>query len=64
MNLTEERYLTNQEFADLVGVPIATVRRWRYVGVGPEAIKVGRHVRYPVSAVEKWLAARKEVPDA
>lgn len=50
-----EKLLTPQELADGVGVPLATVYQWRYKGVGPAAIKVGRHVRYRADAVNRWL---------
>jgi excisionase family DNA binding protein len=35
-----------QQLADYLGVPLATVYRWRYEGTGPRGIKVGKHVRY------------------
>jgi excisionase family DNA binding protein len=49
--------LTPHELSDYVKVPVQTLYMWRYHGKGPEAIKVGRHLRYRREAVESWLAA-------
>nr|WP_152361577.1 helix-turn-helix domain-containing protein [Microlunatus speluncae] len=38
-----------------LGVPVATLYRWRYLGIGPTAFRVGRHLRYDPAAVRKWL---------
>ncbi|MGW2566901.1 helix-turn-helix transcriptional regulator [Streptomyces sp. NPDC001537] len=44
-----------EEVADFLGLPIATLAQWRYLGKGPRSIKVGRHVRYRWADVERWL---------
>ena len=49
------RLLSPQDVADWLGVPLATVYRWRHVGGGPRGSKVGRHVRYRPADVEAWL---------
>lgn len=43
------------ELAEFLGVPVGTVYRWRYIGIGPRGIKVGKHVRYRPADVEVWL---------
>lgn len=53
-----ERLMTNQELAELVRVPVATVRAWRYKNEGPAGIRVGRHVRYRESEVQRWLESK------
>lgn len=50
-----EKLLSVEELAELLGVPRATLYRWRYVGSGPPGITVGRHVRYRPADVERWL---------
>ena len=45
-------YLTTAEVAARFRRPEATVRWWRYIGYGPESIKVGKHALYPIEAVE------------
>jgi hypothetical protein len=50
-----ERLLTPDEVADALQVPAATLPQWRYLGRGPKYIKVGRHVRYRVVDLDRWL---------
>ena len=54
--------LSPQQLADYLGVPLATVYRWRCAGTGPRGIKVGKHVRYRQRDVEAWLDTRSD-PD-
>jgi excisionase family DNA binding protein len=54
--------LSPQQLADYLGVPVATVYRWRYESTGPRGIKVGKHVRYRRRDVEAWLEERTD-PD-
>jgi excisionase family DNA binding protein len=50
-----EKLLTPDDLAEALGVPKATLYRWRYLGRGPVALAVGRHLRYRPAEVEKWL---------
>ena len=52
--------MDTEGLAELLDVPIATVRRWRYMGGGPAGIKVGRHVRYERREVERWLVEKQK----
>ncbi len=47
--------LSVEQLAELLGVPVATVYRWNYLGTGPQRLAIGRHVRYRLSDVEAWL---------
>ena len=49
------RLWTAQDVADYLTVPIATLYQWRYLGTGPTAYRVGRHLRYEPTAVQAWL---------
>jgi hypothetical protein len=40
-----EELWTTAETAAFLKVPVATLYRWRYMGSGPPAHKVGRHLR-------------------
>ena len=53
-----ERMINEHQVADLVGVSVATVRRWRLHGRGPRYLKIGVLVRYWPHAVRGWLKAR------
>jgi DNA-binding transcriptional MerR regulator len=37
--------LTITEAADLLRTPVATLRYWRHLGIGPNSFRVGRNVR-------------------
>jgi len=50
-----QKLMTAQELADFLGVPLATVYAWSCRGTGPAPIKVGRHLRYVPSEVDKYL---------
>lgn len=52
------RLLTVQELADLLQVPPKTVYTWRYKGVGPPAVPIGRYLRFRVEDVAVWLEER------
>jgi excisionase family DNA binding protein len=43
------------ETATFLGVPVATLYRWRHRGIGPRAYRVGRHLRYDPALVRQWL---------
>jgi excisionase family DNA binding protein len=55
MIMTGERLMSLAEVAELLGVPVSTLYRWRYLGEGPAGYRIGRHVRYRRAAVEAWL---------
>jgi excisionase family DNA binding protein len=57
---TALRLLSPDELASYLGVPRATVYRWRSRREGPCGIRVGRHVRYRLEEVERWLDERQE----
>lgn len=44
-----------EEVSKYLGIPVATLYVWRHRGTGPRASKVGRHLRYRWSDVERWL---------
>lgn len=46
---------TPEEVSAYLGVPVQTLYQWRNRRTGPRASKVGRHLRYRWSDVEKWL---------
>ena len=51
----DEGLLTEQNAAELLQVPLSTLRRWRREGAGPPCLKIGRQVRYRQVAVQRWL---------
>jgi excisionase family DNA binding protein len=55
MDKPEDALLTPQEVADLLRVPVVTLQTWRAHRRGPRGHRVGRHIRYRRSDVERWL---------
>jgi len=57
-----DELLTIAEVADVLRVPVATLRYWRHLGTGPRSFRVGRGVRYWRSEVSGWLHAQSTGP--
>jgi len=53
MTITE--WLSLEEIADELGVPLRTLYAQRSRGIGPRGYKVGKHVRVRRSDFESWL---------
>jgi len=47
-----------EQVAEYLGVPKATVYRWRCHGEGPRGARVGKHVRYRPADVKSWFDAQ------
>ncbi|WP_410576619.1 helix-turn-helix transcriptional regulator [Amycolatopsis sp. lyj-108] len=54
--------LTAREVAQYCGVPLKTVYGWNTAGTGPKYYRVGKHVRYRASEVDKWLERHAVTP--
>jgi predicted DNA-binding transcriptional regulator AlpA len=59
-----DELLTISEVADIVRVPVATLRYWRHLGTGPHSFRVGRGVRYWHNEVTTWLQSQSDGPTA
>ena len=55
-----DELLTIVEVADVLRVPVATLRYWRHLGTGPHSFRIGRGVRYWRSEVSAWLLTCKK----
>jgi excisionase family DNA binding protein len=53
-----DRLLTVQDLADYLDVPVATIYGWRYRRQGPPGFRIGRHLRFRWSDVERWIEDR------
>jgi excisionase family DNA binding protein len=56
------RLLSPHEVAAFLGVPLQTIYRWRYRHEGPLGYRVGRHVRYRIADIERWLEGHRDEP--
>ena len=52
-----ERLLTEIELSEVLNRKRSTLHRDRKLAIGVPYVKVGRHVRYRLSDVERYLAA-------
>jgi predicted DNA-binding transcriptional regulator AlpA len=51
----DDALLTIGEVAAMLRVPVATLRYWRHMSIGPNSFRLGRGVRYWHSDVTNWL---------
>jgi Helix-turn-helix domain len=56
--------MSEAQVAEMLGKPPRTLRRWRYLGIGPKYLKVGATVRYRASDLEARLEAQEQEPAA
>jgi predicted DNA-binding transcriptional regulator AlpA len=55
MKAFQDRLWTAEETAAYLQIPKATLYQWRYLGIGPKAGRVGRHLRYDPEDVKAWF---------
>jgi DNA-binding transcriptional MerR regulator len=60
----QRRVLTMAEVSAQLGIPIDTLRYWRWRGEGIPSYKLGRRVVYDVDVVEAYIAERRRVGGA
>jgi excisionase family DNA binding protein len=58
-----ESLATTAEVAAFLQIPSKTLYRWRYMGKGPPAYRVGRHLRFRWVDVNAWLDEQGRGPD-
>lgn len=54
--MPDPQYISPEDLAQMLNVPVGTVYQWRTRGVGPAGFRVGKHVRYRREDVERWIA--------
>lgn len=52
--------LTVEEAAAVFRTPVATLRDWRQLGVGPDGFRLGRRVVHRRKDVYRWVAERQQ----
>jgi excisionase family DNA binding protein len=50
---------TAKEVSDFLQIPLTTIYRWRTLGEGPPAIRIGRHLRFHPESVATWVRDRE-----
>ena len=51
--------IEDTEVAELLGVSVLTLKRWRRIGKGPSFIKIGRRSAYQVEDIKDWIVSTK-----
>jgi hypothetical protein len=57
----KRRYATDTEIAEIYGVSVLTLRKWRLFGRGPRFYKIGRSVKYDIDEVERYVRSTGSV---
>jgi predicted DNA-binding transcriptional regulator AlpA len=56
VQLDDDRLLDEQAVAEITGIKIRTLRKWRLQGRGPSVRRIeGRLVRYSLRDVQEWM---------
>ena len=56
----ETKLLTITEAAEIARAPVATLRYWRHLGIGPRSFRLGRHVVYRADDLHAWINAQHD----
>lgn len=54
-----DKFLSPAEVSEYIGVPVQTLYTWNAKGTGPAYSRVGKHIRYRLSTLDKWMEARE-----
>jgi excisionase family DNA binding protein len=57
-----DRLMTTQEVSSYLGVPVGTLYQWRLRGEGPRAVRVGRHLRFRFTDLNRWIDQHADEP--
>ena len=49
------KFLNEKQVAEIMGISVKTLQRWRLFGEGPGWKKFGAAVRYPADALQAWI---------
>ena len=52
--------LTLAEAAARLRTPVATLRYWRHLGIGPHSFRLGRRVVYRRDDLDRWITAQHD----
>ena len=51
--------LTLTEAAAVLRTPVATLRYWRHLGIGPAGFRLGRRVLYRRDDLDRWVEVQR-----
>jgi phage terminase Nu1 subunit (DNA packaging protein) len=56
------RLVNTREAAEILGRSPATLKRWRYEGIGPDYVEMERRVSYDVAVLLEYIRQNTRVP--
>lgn len=59
---TPQELVNTVEAARLVGRSAATLKRWRYEGIGPDYVFMSGRVRYDVAVLREYIRQNTRTP--
>lgn len=60
IQIPQDDLISEQQFAELVGKTLRTVRRWGIERKGPRRTRLGRSVYYSKAAIRQFLERQEE----
>jgi predicted DNA-binding transcriptional regulator AlpA len=54
-----EQWLTMPQVAEILQLPMPTLRKWRLHGEGPRFVRFGKHLRCDPADLRAFIAERK-----
>lgn len=65
MQTSEDYWLSRQEVADRLKLPVKTLAQWSSLHKGPRFAKIGKFARYKLTDLVAWEDAQfSDAPDA
>lgn len=58
-NSRDASLLTLTEAATVLRTPVATLRYWRHLGIGPAGFRLGRRVLYRRQDLDRWVEEQR-----
>jgi len=49
-----------KDLAEFLGVSVRTIEAWRLKGAGPEAMRIGKHLRWDPAVVMTWARGQSD----
>ncbi|MGJ9372263.1 helix-turn-helix transcriptional regulator [Nesterenkonia sp. CF4.4] len=58
--MSDPRLRSIEDFAEMTGVPVATIRHWRIRGEGPPAVRLGKRLYWKEQDILDWIEGKFE----
>jgi hypothetical protein len=62
MGMKKVQLLTGKQVAEILSIPVGTLRYWRNVGIGPVWHKLEGSIRYDLDDVLRYVEKNRRIP--